>query len=86
MAGVLFVLYIPCDSEDAGSDSDGKPDDKRPAKGVRKGQAEDSKSCESPDESTKEESATESTPLINSDSGFDSHELREEKVCEFSGK
>ena len=63
MSGVLFVLYIPCDSvEDTGTRSK-KCDDKREAKGKKKTNV-----------SEKSETAQDVThePLVQSDSGHDS--------------
>ena len=83
MAGVLFVIYIPCDDSEDTSGAQGKSDCKRETKGPTASKAEVEKKREEKDDNTEENAAIETTPLVQSDSGIASvsQDLGTLQVC-----
>ena len=68
MAGVLFVIYIPCDdSSDDTPGTEGKSEGKRESKRPGASQADDEKDDS---EENQENAVNELSPLVESDSGI----------------
>ena len=73
MAGVLFVIYIPCDdSSDDTPGTEGKSEGKRESKRPAASQADDEKDAEEDSEGNQENAVNELSPLVESDSGIPS--------------
>ena len=71
MAGVLFVIYIPCDdSSDDTPGTEGKSEGKRESKRPGASQADDEKDAEEDSEENQENAVNELSPLVGSDSGI----------------
>ena len=71
MAGVLFVIYIPCDdSSDDTPGTEGKSEGKRESKRPGTSQADDEKDTEEDSEVNQENAVNELSPLVESDSGI----------------
>ena len=71
MAGVLFVIYIPCDdSSDDTPGTEGKSEGKRESKRPGASQADDEKDAEEDSEENQENAVNELSPLVESDSGI----------------
>ena len=69
MAGVLFVIYIPCDdSSDDTPGTEGKSEGKRESKRPEAYQADDEKDAEEDSEENQENAVNELSPLVERDS------------------